>query len=78
MESLKHFKNKELNNQFLKSIEGGSTGQGAIIESSLRLLGEPKVYASGAFIDDEGTPDDYWTDNDGDMKLSPGDTMCFN
>jgi hypothetical protein len=79
MEKLIDFSKKFIKNEQLKKITGGSNGQDATRGKALRSLTlEPKVYDTGAFIDDNYTPEDYWTDNDGDGDLSPGDTMCFN
>jgi len=79
MESLHSFIENKIENKQLKSINGGANGQDSIISSEFRsLLAEPKTYATGAFLDDDYTPDDYWTDNDGDGEMSPGDIMCHN
>lgn len=79
MEKMSYFIENNIEIQQLKNIKGGSNGQDSLTNSELRsLLAEPKTYPSGAFIDDNYTPDDYWTDNDGDGQLSPGDVMCFN
>ncbi|NHN26338.1 hypothetical protein FIA58_011670 [Flavobacterium jejuense] len=64
MESLEYFKNNKLSSKDLKNTRG--------------MRAEPKVYETGAFIDDNGTKEDVHYDNDGDGELTPGDSICWN
>lgn len=78
MEKLSNFQDNVLNNTKMRNLKGGSNGQGALMARELRSLMEPEVHATGAFLDDDYTPEDYWTDVDGNGQWSTGDKLCFN
>lgn len=73
MKSLKNFKKEQLSNKQLTDVKGG-VGREAL--KSLDF--GPSTIDTGAFIDDNYTYEDTWTDNDGNGEISPGDVICYN